>query len=239
MDAILQGLEHVICYLDDILITGVTVEEHLQNQDMVLGQLKEHGVCLKRGKCSIWKLSVDYLGHHIDTQSIHTAPGKVAAITQAPSPWNVTELRLFLGMVNYGKFIQNLGTLVHPLNELLRDGQAWEWTKEHATAFQEAKQQLASVPVLVHYDPKLLICHAGDASSYGIGAVLSEVLPDGSEHPVAFASCALCPSEKNYAQLEKEALSLIYGISKFHKYIYGRHSTLVTDHRLLTASLGP
>ena len=69
--------------------------------------------------------------------------------------------------------------------------------------------------------------------------MLSQVLPDGSEHPVAFVSRALCPSEKNYAQLEKEALSLIYWISKFHKYIYGRHFALVTDHRPLTAILGP
>ena len=240
MDAILQGLDHVICYLDDILITGVSEEEHLRNLDTVLGRLREHGVRLKRGKCSIWKSSVDYLGHHIDAKGIHTAPGKVAAITQAPAPRNVSELRSFLGMVNYyGKFIQNLAMLLHPLNELLRDGQPWDWTKERDAAFQEAKQQLASAPVLVHYDPKLPIRLAGDASSYGIGAVLSQVLPDGSEHPVAFASRALRPSEKNYAQLEKEALSLIYGISKFHKYIYGRHFTLVTDHRPLTAILGP
>ena len=144
METILQELEHVICCLDNILITGVTEEEHLQNLDTVLGRLKEHKVRLKKGKCSIWKLSVDYLGHHIDAQGIHTAPGKVAAITRAPAPRKVTELRSFLGMVNYyGKFIPNLATLVHPLNELLRDGQGWEWTKEQSTAFQEAKQQLA------------------------------------------------------------------------------------------------
>ena len=106
-------------------------------------------------------------------------------------------------------------------------------------SFQAAKQQLASALVLVHYDPKLPICFAGDASSYSIGAVLSQVLLDGSEHLIAFASRTLHPSEKNYAQLEEEALSLIYGTSKFHKYIYGRHFTLVTDHRPMTGILGP
>ena len=222
------------------MITGTTDEEHLQNLDTVLARLKEHGVRLKRGKCSIWKPSVDYLGHHVDAKGIHTAPEKVSAITQAPEPWNVTELRSFLGMVNYyGKFILNLATLLHPLNELLKEGQPWRWSKQCAIAFQAAKQHLASAPVLVHYDPKLPIRLAGDASSYGIGAVLSQVLLDGSEYPIAFASRTLRPSEKNYAQLEKEALSLIFGVTKFHKYLYGRHFTLVTDHCPLTAILGP
>ena len=89
------------------------------------------------------------------------------------------------------------------------------------------------------YDPKLPIHLAGDASNYGIGAVLSHVLPDGTEHPVAYASRTLKPSERNYSQLEKEALSLIYGIRKFHKYVYGRSFVLVTDHRPLTTILAP
>lgn len=139
-------------------------------------------------------------------------------------------------MVNYnGKFIPNLATLLHPVNVLLREGQPWRWSKQCEAAFQTAKQHLASAPVLVHYDPKLLLLDAGDAFGYRIGAVLSQVLPVGSEHPVAFASRPLRSSEKNYAQLKKEALSLIFGVAKFHKYLYGGHLMLVTNHRPLTA----
>ena len=102
----------------------------------------------------------------------------------------------------------------------------------------KAKQLVGSAPVLAHYDPKLPIKMAGDASTYGIGAVLSHVFPDG-ERPVAFASRTLSSSEKNYSQIEKETLSLIFGITKFHQYLCGRHFMLVTDHKPLTTLLSP
>ena len=111
------------------------------------------------------------------------------AITRALSPKNVTELRSFLGMVNYyGKFLHNLSTQLHPLHALLKHGTKWHWSDECDRAFKQVKRKLSEAPVLMHYNPELPIRLAGDASNYGIGAVLSHVDSDGQEHPIAFVS---------------------------------------------------
>ena len=239
MDSILQGIPQVLCYLDDILITGANREEHLRNLEKVLSRLQEYGVRVNANKCVFLQSSVEYLGHTIDAEGLHTSPKKVQAIQEAPTPHNQQELRSFLGLLHYyGKFIPNLATMLHPLNELLKKGISWRWSKDCANAFKQAKKQLSSTTVLAHYDPKLPLRLAGDASSYGIGAVISHILPDGSERPISYASRTLSTSECNYAQLEKEALSLVYGVQKFHSYLYGRSFILYTDHKPLTAIFG-
>ena len=113
-------------------------------------------------------------------------------------------MRAFLDLLNYySKFFHNLSHLIHPLNNLLRMCQKWEWTTACAAAFKKAKQALVSSKILVHFDPDLPIRVAADASSYGLGAVLSHVLREGPEHPIAYVSRPLTPNDKNYAEVEK------------------------------------
>ena len=86
MDTILQGIPHVICYIDDILVTGVNQEDHLRNLAEVLQRLQRHGISMKKAKCEFMQHSVEYLGHQIDAEGLHTTDSKLAAVTQAPTP---------------------------------------------------------------------------------------------------------------------------------------------------------
>ena len=189
MDTVLQNFPHVICFIDDILITGVDDQDHLRNLESVLSRLQERGFRLKKSKCVFMKESVEYLGHWIDAEGLHPLAEKTTAIQNAPTPRNIQELRSFLGLINYyGKFISNLSSILRPLNELLQRDRKWKWTRDCTRAFQQAKSALLSSQVLVHYDPSLPLTLAGDASAYGIGAVISHTMKDGSERPIAFAS---------------------------------------------------
>ena len=107
----------VICYVDDILVTRSTDEQHLERLEEVLKRLKEYGLRVKRNKCDFFQRQVEYLGHQVDADGLHTLPSKVDAIVQAPAPESEQQLRSFLGLLNYySKFIPNLATMVHPLN---------------------------------------------------------------------------------------------------------------------------
>ena len=146
----------------------------------------------------------------------------------------------FLGMVQYhSRFIRNLSTLFHPLTTLLQKGTPWSWTAMCEQAFHAVKQQLTSATVLTHYNPDLELRMAADASPYGVGAVLTHIMPDGAERPIAYASRTLTQSERNFAQLEREALVLIFGVKKFHQFLLVRPFILVTDHKPLLTILGP
>jgi len=236
METILQGIDGVACYLD--LITGKPDKEHLDRLE-VLKQLTKSGVKVNRDKCQFFQDSVEFLGHRIDAEGIHTTDDKLLAIQKASAPQNVTELRSFLGLINYyGKFVPQAATLLHPLNALLCKNKVWKWSKECQRRFEAAKTALSSSSVVVHYDPDQPTRLAGDASSYGIGAVIAHTLPDGTEHPVAFASRTPTPVERNYSQIE-EVLALVFGVKQFHSYLYGRSFTLVTDHKPLKTILGP
>ena len=107
---------------------------------------------------------------------------------------------------------------------------------EQDKAFNEAKTHLTSECLLIYYDPQKELVLFCDASPYGVGAVLSHRLQDGSERPVVFANRSLAPAEKGYAQLDKEALSIVFGVKKFNQYLLGRRFTILSDHKPLQHS---
>lgn len=131
-----------------------------------------------------------------------------------------------------------MSTISGPLTHLLSQDVPWKWTVECSEACAKIKDLLVSSKIMAHYNPHKPLELAVDASGYGLGAVISH--SDGlKDNPIAYASRTLTAAEKNYSQIEKEALAIIFGVTKFHSYLYGRKFTLITDHKPLTTIFGP
>ena len=154
-------------------------------------------------------------------------------------PTNVKELRRFLGMTNHlSKFTPNLAETTKSLRDLLAKKNQWSWGEPQQKAFEKIKLQLSSSPVLAIYNPEKETIVAADASSYGLGAVLTKIQSDGKPRAVAYASRALPSAEEKYAQIEKESLALTYACERFCDYLIGKPFHNLTDHEPLVSLLG-
>ena len=120
-----------------------------------------------------------------------------------------------------------------------RKDKKFDWSNECNEAFIKLKNSLAKATLLVHFDPKIQLVLATDASDFGIGAVLMHRYPDGTEKPIAHASKTLNQAERNYSQIEKEGLSIVYGVKKFHQFLAARKFLLFTDHQPLVTIFHP
>lgn len=234
MSQILEGLKGVVCMMDDILIYGSTQAEHDSHLISVLDKIKASGATLNEDKCQFSKKSIKFLGHIIDGNGIRPDPDKVRAIVEMTSPVNVTEVRRFLGMVHQmSKFSPHLADKAKPLRDLVSPKNQWVWTENQQHAFETIKHELSSQPVLTLYNPEADTIVAADASSIGLGAVLTQKQHNGQWLPIAYASRALTPTESKYAQIEKEALALTYACERFQEYLIGKPFHLHTDHKPL------
>jgi len=239
MDTILQGLDGVVCFYDDVLICGKDAEEHDRRLKLVLARLEEYGVRLRREKCVLRADKVRYLGYTISGTGLETNDDKVEAIVNAPVPTDVTSLQSFLGCVNfYNRFLPDVSSVLKPLNSLLRKGAQWDWSHDCQKAFTRVKDMLVQAPVLAHFDVTQEVVVECDASPHGIGACLSHTYPDGSRRPVCFVSRSLSSAESHYSQIEREALAIVFAVKRLHIYLYGRSFVLKTDHKPLLKIFG-
>ncbi|CAB0017172.1 unnamed protein product [Nesidiocoris tenuis] len=239
MDKVLDGIEGVACYLDDVMVTGRSLEEHLDTLNTVLKRLEAEGIRVNPQKCKWLQRSVEYLGHIVDREGIHPTKAHVEAIRDMPAPKNLKELRSFIGTVNYySRFVPQFQSICAPLHRLNRKGSHWQWTQEHENTFSEIKNILSSDNTLVHYDPEKPLVLAADASETGVGAVLLHRYPNNDEKPIAYASRIYTASERNYASIDREALAIVFGIQKFSSYLLGKKFVLKSDHKPLIYLFG-
>ncbi|XP_031338141.1 uncharacterized protein LOC116167045 [Photinus pyralis] len=239
IENIFAGIDNVGIFLDGILIASENEGTHIKTLMEVFHKLSQVNLKIQVNKCSFATTQIQYLGFIVDKEGIHTDPIKMEAIKKVKVPQNVTQLRAFLGLVNYyGKFLPGITNILYPLYKLLRKNEPFQWQTAQQGAFEKIKSQLMSSKVLVHYNPQLPIILAVDASAYGIAAVISHKFDNGDVKPIAYASRTLSSAEKSYSQIDKEALAIVYGVKKFHQFLYGRSFTLLTDHKPLISIFG-
>uniref|UniRef100_A0A1B6L0V9 RNA-directed DNA polymerase n=1 Tax=Graphocephala atropunctata TaxID=36148 RepID=A0A1B6L0V9_9HEMI len=240
MDQVLQGIPNCGCYIDDVIISAENFASCKARVELVLSRLQDYGITVNESKCKFFEPKVEYLGYIIDAEGLHPVLDKVEALKQAKSPQNVTELKAYLGLLNYyHKFIPNLSTKLEPLYRLLHSKAKFVFCKEQIDTFVNSKTWLEKYNVLSHYDDTKELVLCCDASSVGVGAVISNRDSNGNEKPIHFASRTLSKHEQNYAHIEREALAIMFGLKKFHRYLYGRSFVLQTDNKSLSIILDP
>jgi hypothetical protein len=244
MHEILAGLSGVEVIADDILVFGCgkTDGEALLDHDSKLTALLKRarsvGLKLNKEKFKLRLTEVRYIGHLISHQGLKADPNKIEAIEKLQTPKNVVEIQRFLGFVNYlAKFLPKLSDVAKPLRDLIlkvkNEGQDWKWEAEHASSFAEIKALAAAAPILKYYNVNEPVTIQCDASDFGLGASLLQ-----GGRPVAYASKALSWTERKYAQIEKEALAIVFACERFEQYLCGRDNINVeSDHKPLEVIL--
>lgn len=241
-----ENWEKCLIYLDDILIFGRSVEEHLERVKAVLQRIREAGLKLSPSKCFFLRKEVDYLGHIVTSDGIRTDPKKIEKVKGWSTPTTIKQLRSFLGFCGYyRRFIKHYAEIVRPLEALCTEDPLVtgvtkkrlqditnRWTEAQENSFNALKLALTSAPILAYPTEKDQFILDTDASDTGIGAVLSQV-QDGEERVIAYASRRLTKSEKRYCVTRKELLAVHTFVKNFRHYLFGRRFLVRTDHKAL------
>ena len=239
IDEALGDLDGVFNIVDDVVIVGCgnsDAEAQSDNQQKLAVTLKrcaEKNIILNEDKQETGLDEIIFHGHRITKDGVKVDEAKVQAIRDMPAPTDVEGVKRLCGMAQYmAKFLPNLAATLEPIRALTRKDTPFVWSKECEDAFNTLKKNLSESPCLAYFDSSKEVVIPADSSKHGIGAVL---LQEG--RPIEHASRLLTPSERNWAQIEKEALAVLYGLERFDKYVHGRAVTVQNDHKPLAAIL--
>lgn len=236
IEKVLRPLLFKTCfvYVDDLLITSDSFDDHKKNLNEVFELLFKAGLAINWKKCSFLRAETEFLGFIVGSGKIQAAPSKLNAVKMFDQPKCVKDLRRFLGMVGWFRaFIPNLADKSACLNELLKTDEPFLWTDEREASFQELKSCLTNPPILAVPDPSIPYEIHTDASDRGLGAVLIQ-RKNNQPYVIAFASRSLSKHEKQYPITQKECLALIWAVEKWKHYIVGNGTTTcITDHSSL------
>jgi hypothetical protein len=230
--------QKVIVYIDDILIFSDTLESHVRDVRAVLQRLIKNRLYAKVQKCEFHQTQITFLGYIISAEGVTMDDSKVRSVVNWPQPTTVKEMQRFLGFANfYRRFIRNFSITAAPLTSLLRGGgHRLRWSPESLSAFNQLKEKFTTAPILHHPDSEREFFVEVDASSTGIGAILSQRHGDPAKmFPCAYYSRKLSSAERNYDVGDRELLAMKAALEEWRHWLEGARLpfTVLTDHRNL------
>ena len=240
MSIALSGLspECAFLYIDDIIVIGCSVNQHLKNLRKVFECMRRKNLKLNPSKCCFFQSEVIFLGHQVTDNGILPDKSKFEIVMNYPIPQNADQVRSFVAFCNYyRRFIPDFAFLCIPLNKLLRKNEPFVWTENCQQSFDNLKSTLLKPTILQYPDFEKTFILTTDASDFACGAVLSQNF-DTNDLPISFASRTFTKGEANKHIIEKELAAIHWAIMHFRSYLYGRKFVVRTDHRPLIYLFG-
>jgi len=235
-----EDYDHVLIYVDDIIIMSDTLDEHIAHINSVIDKLTAVNLRLNFDKCHFGFSSIQILGHLLTGDSRRPDPEKLRKLMSWVRPTTGKQIMSFLGFVNYLRdYVPNMSQLAAPLDKLrnIKILSEADWTPACAESFEALKTILANPPIIRPYKAGLELHVACDASQLGVGAVLYQIDPtiESSDHRryICFASRALNSGQRNYSATRRELLAIIFALQRFRFWLVDKHFILETDHRAL------
>jgi transposase InsO family protein len=236
---VLAGLLYVTCelYIDDVLIHAPTHEIFMIRLREIFVRFRKHKITVNPEKCLLGLEEVEFVGHLINGKGIHFTRSRLDSVLEIPLPTHEKGLKKFLGVANYFRdHIHHHSELVRPLQQLVVNytpSRRIIWTKEAEDAFANIKEAINNCPSLSFMHESAPVYLHTDASDYGIGAYLFQLV-DGVEQPVAFMSKSLNERESKWSTPEKECYAIYYSLVKFEHLLRDITFCIRTDHKNLT-----
>jgi hypothetical protein len=195
---------------------GMTdLEVHRMHFRQVMEIMKKHKLFSNLKKCIFAAFEIPVLGCFVGRDGVRPDPEKIKTINEWPTPQNVKNLRQFLGLATYlYKYSKNYAGIVHPLSQLLKKDQEWQWTEECRNAFLTLKRSLTEAPILALPNPDKPFYVVCDASNFAIGNALMQRDDDGHERVISYCLLQLRGAERNYPVHDKKLLSMNYALAK-------------------------
>ena len=204
--------------LDDIIVFAATWEEHLAHLRQVFERLRHAQLKLGAEKCTFAAKEVSYLGHQVTSEGLLSDPTLLKAIREIGTPKNATEVRSFFGLTGYyQQYVKNFATIAGSLHPLTRKDAVFHWNPECQQAFDCLKTLLTTSPITALPDFNLHFRLYTDASTAGLGAILTQV-QEGKERIICCASHSLNQAEKAYPATKLECLAIVWDVTKFRPY---------------------